>query len=904
MQTKILIDVTSLTNQLNYRGIGNYTISLLHYLLKDTQITWQLMAPGTKEELIAKLKLSQIEVPTNFSFFSLGKDKYKLEVISMALYNSIFYQRLINKANPDLFLALQPDRGIAKNYPSLVVIHDLIPYKSGVYSQKNQLVNGLKKANYNWALQGNKNAAGIIADSEYVKSDLIKLGFSESKITVIPLAVSKRFSESVNESNLIDESSFKRRTLNIYNITEPYILYIGGLENNKNVPQVLKSFAQVVNKYPDLKLIIGGSEFKLGWDHKALPLNERAAKICNLAIDLKIQHKVIFTGFIDSKHLPLIYKYASAFIHLSKEEGFGLAVLEPQLVGTPVIAANSSTYPEVLGSSALLVDPDNTTEIAQAISELVGRDEETIELRNKLIVAGKKNVARYSWEKNAAQLLEVIKLTLQNVKRIAETKKNGGITLVPTTNSNLEKQSRAYDTSISQDLPINKTDKITGIIGVGKIIENLTPANAEPLSVDNIEPNNLTNGKGNENKTKSSLSVETNLISKLVPKKAVLLAAYFYPFIGGMEKVALDYAKFLVSLGYEVTVITSDRKDGRVVVLKEEDYPLDDHNKFKIIRLRRRGKNYYFYRLELIYRTILNISPDLIHISGFGFLISHDQAILRYKRIKPSVKIFATPHGPFMSKPEKGLRSLFKTLVNFIQSKYLNSLIDLVIAENPEQYLWLKEIYLIPQKKIELIPPAINTNRRPLTELHTTKRRKDHILISSISRLTDYKGFNDIIAAFAEINSTIPTKLIIAGAQGDYQTELTKLIANSRRHDDISLEVDVSTQRRDEILASTDIFVFASEWEAFGLVIGEAMSQACAILSSNTEGGRYLVKPGQNGYLFPYQDLKTLVAELDKLIADKEKLWRFQDNSYLEITAYTEPQVFEKFKKVITNLMQ
>src|SRR5690606_37432556 len=121
-----------------------------------------------------------------------------------------------------------------------------------------------------------------------------------------------------------------------------------------------------------LKLAIGGAEFKLGWDHKATPLNERAVALDALANELKIRHKVIFTGFIEDKHLPTMLRYARCFVHLSNYEGFGLTVLEAQAAGTPVVAANSSCYPEVLKDSAILVEPTNTGEFASQIAKFVG----------------------------------------------------------------------------------------------------------------------------------------------------------------------------------------------------------------------------------------------------------------------------------------------------------------------------------------------------------------------------------------------------------------------------------------------------------------------------------------------------------------------------------------------------
>jgi glycosyltransferase involved in cell wall biosynthesis len=93
---------------------------------------------------------------------------------------------------------------------------------------------------------------------------------------------------------------------------------------------------------------------------------------------------------------------AEAFVHLSSYEGFGLAPVEAMTAGCPVIAANWSCYPEVLGNGPLLVDPDNLEEVADAIIEVTKNKT----LKENMIHNGYKQAKLYDWDKTAKRTLQ------------------------------------------------------------------------------------------------------------------------------------------------------------------------------------------------------------------------------------------------------------------------------------------------------------------------------------------------------------------------------------------------------------------------------------------------------------------------------------------------------------------
>lgn len=830
MPLKIFVDASPLTNHYRDRGVGQYVRCLLQELLQHKEISWVFAGYGDKRQFHLSLFGEDAEIGTQeYKFVSLGARPSIIEKFAPQLFVRFKLNPLIKSEQPDLFFGTSHEHGCPplKIAPSVVAIHDLIPHKIGKFSQKNKFADQIKRRNYYWALETCKRAKKVVTLSEVSKQDLVNYGFTEERVDIIPIAVPLNYSSVVKNygRRLDDDDSLKRRTLNIYNITEPYIFYIGGLEANKNVTQLIHAFALLESKYPDLKLVIGGGEFKLGWDHKATALNERARSIEALVNELKLQHRVIFTGFIEGQHLPVIHKYARVFVHLSEYEGFGLAPLEPQLIGTPVVASDRSTYPEVLGDSALLVDPSQPVEVAQEIGKLLGGGETTIDLRARLAKKGKQNAESYNWKKTGELTFAVFTKSI----------------VAPETTKKLQS---------SPSLSANQTGK---------------------------KPN------------------KTN-------KRAAIIAAYFHPFRGGMEKVAEDYGSFLVEEGYKTKVFTSDRKQGLIVKQKQEL-----HRGLDVTRLRRRGKNYYVNMLQGLTKELKKHNPSLIHVHGFGFM-GYDQAIWRLKRWQrqmgyPVAKVIATPHGPFMSKPESGTRAVIKTILTRFMKLYLPRLVDQVIAVNPYQAEWITDKYGFKSDQIVTFPPLMPQPPKNISKILAKKEaKKSEIQITSLTRITEYKGLQDLVAAFNELNSSVTTNLVIAGATADYVKPLQSLIKKSPRSKDITLELDINEERKWELLDQTDIFVLGSEWEAFGIVIAEAMSRGAAVVSTRTEGGNFLVKPGENGELFDYHNLRGLVDSLNKLLNNTKLLRKYGANSTRMVQKFSEQSLAQEFKEFISKL--
>ena len=236
-----------------------------------------------------------------------------------------------------------------------------------------------------------RRARHILADSESTRRDLVELlAVEPERVTVLYPGVESRFRPVQDEQSLA-------RVRARYRLPDRFVLGLSTLQPRKNFEGLIEAYSRLLagrGSEPgiaDLKLVIVGGK---GWMYEdALALVERRG----------LSERVRFTGFAEDWDLPAIYSLASVFAFPTWYEGFGLPALEAMACGTPVVAADNSSLPEVVGEAGLLVDAADADGLAEALARLVlGQG-----LRERLIGAGFEQAQRFRWEDAAKQLLEV-----------------------------------------------------------------------------------------------------------------------------------------------------------------------------------------------------------------------------------------------------------------------------------------------------------------------------------------------------------------------------------------------------------------------------------------------------------------------------------------------------------------
>lgn len=225
-------------------------------------------------------------------------------------------------------------------------------------------------------------AAQVIAPSQATADDLINFyATPAAKVSVIYEAADPfPLAESLEETQPVT-------------VERPYALYVGTVQPRKNLARLIEAYALLVeaNKVGWDLVIVGWQ----GWQS-----DQFQAQVA----EAELSERVHFPGYMADEDLPGLWQGALFFVFPSLYEGFGLPVLEAQQMGVAVMTSNNSSLPEVAGDAALLVDPNDTEAIADAMLRL-SRDEA---LRQQLIAAGYENVKRFSWEKAARETLAVL----------------------------------------------------------------------------------------------------------------------------------------------------------------------------------------------------------------------------------------------------------------------------------------------------------------------------------------------------------------------------------------------------------------------------------------------------------------------------------------------------------------
>ncbi|MBI2887788.1 MAG: glycosyltransferase family 4 protein [Chloroflexi bacterium] len=237
-----------------------------------------------------------------------------------------------------------------------------------------------------WATEQNVRAAAhLLADSQATRADLIRhYSVPPERVTVVYPGVSPLFTQEQDPAEL---GAVRLH----YNLQEPYVLYVGTLHPRKNVTRLIEAFARAKREGRlQERLVLAG---RMGW------LPEEILRSLQ-----QVGEAVTLLGYVPDDHLPALYGGATAFVLPSLFEGFGMPVLEAMACGTPVIAADSSSLPEVVGDAGVLVDPQQTDELAEALAWVCGRQE----LREQLRQKGLARVRVFTWEAAALKTLAVL----------------------------------------------------------------------------------------------------------------------------------------------------------------------------------------------------------------------------------------------------------------------------------------------------------------------------------------------------------------------------------------------------------------------------------------------------------------------------------------------------------------
>ena len=276
-------------------------------------------------------------------------------------------KQILRKEQPDIFISPDGFLSLGSSIPQLPVIHDLnfehypkdLPFWYRWYYRK-------------YFPKFAKAAKRILTVSEFSKQDIVQqYGIDPNKIDVAWNGVNNVFDP-------LDDDE-KQRIRHEFSEGEKYFLYIGAIHPRKNVGRLLQAFDKLAG--PE-KLVIAGESL---W---------RNSGIKSIYENMSRKDDVIFTGRLSQVRLAHVLGAAHCLCYLSYFEGFGIPLVEAMRCGTPVLAADATSLPEVGGDAVLYVDPFDVEAISDSMNRIL-KDED---LHKELSQKGLERSKIFDWQ--------------------------------------------------------------------------------------------------------------------------------------------------------------------------------------------------------------------------------------------------------------------------------------------------------------------------------------------------------------------------------------------------------------------------------------------------------------------------------------------------------------------------
>lgn len=283
--------------------------------------------------------------------------------------------KVLKKHKIDLFISPDGYCSLKTTIPQIITIHDI-----GFEHFPEHTPFLVRNYYRHFTPKYCEKATKILTVSEFSKQDIhSRYGIDSNKIEVVH-----------NGFNL-SKWEINKNTLS--NNTIPYFIFVGAVHPRKNVLGLLKAFEEFKHRYnlPHQLMIVG----RKSWLYD---------EVENFHQQMNYRNDVIWKEHVQRETLIQLMQHASALIYPSWLEGFGIPIIEAMSMGIPVVTSNVSALPEIADGAAILVNPANITEIADAMYVVITNNE----LRTQLIAKGKQRAQFFNWDTSAQKVADII----------------------------------------------------------------------------------------------------------------------------------------------------------------------------------------------------------------------------------------------------------------------------------------------------------------------------------------------------------------------------------------------------------------------------------------------------------------------------------------------------------------
>ena len=368
------IDISTICYQ---TGVSNYTLNLVRNLLKiDTKNQYKLFFSSLRQPLPPEI--IEFTRHKNVSLYHFRLPPTLLQIL-WNQFRLFPIEMFIGKC--DIFHTSDWTQPPTLKAKTIATIHDLTPF---LFPQwHHQKVIKAHKNKMKWA---SKKCVHFICVSQNTQKDLLRLfpKINPNKTSVVYEAAENKYGQFLKLKPIIQQK--KKDIIKKQYGLQNFVLAQGTREPRKNLDRLVQAFINFKNKFPKstIELAITG---KYGWGKDVTP-SPNLVKIL---------------GFIPEKDMVALHASAICLAYPSLYEGFGLPLVKSLKVGTPIITSNVSSMPEIVNNSGILVDPNSTSQITNALEKILHSQK----LRQKLSQEGIVQSQKFSWAKTATKTLQI-----------------------------------------------------------------------------------------------------------------------------------------------------------------------------------------------------------------------------------------------------------------------------------------------------------------------------------------------------------------------------------------------------------------------------------------------------------------------------------------------------------------
>lgn len=389
---RIVIDMQGAQTESRFRGIGRYTMAFAHAIIRNRgEHEVILVLNGLFSETIEPIRAAfqrvlpqkNIQVwyapgpvkeeqsgnETRRKVAELMREAFIASLQADVVHITSLFEGYVDDAVTSI--------GCFDKVTSVsVTLYDLIP----LLNQEQYLKpNPRYEAFYHRKIGYLNKSALMLAISDYAKQEAVgPLAVDENRITAVSTAIEEHF---VQRNILAEE----RQAIRKFSINDDFVLYTGGADERKNLPRLIQAYAALDNRLRKKhQLVFAGR----------MPEAE-VSRLKTIAARYGLQkEELIFTGYITDDELVVLYNLCKLYVFSSWHEGFGLPALEAMACGAPVLGANTTSLPEVIGLDIALFDPFDVVAMTEKINHALTDKE----FRQQLHDHALKQIKKFSWD--------------------------------------------------------------------------------------------------------------------------------------------------------------------------------------------------------------------------------------------------------------------------------------------------------------------------------------------------------------------------------------------------------------------------------------------------------------------------------------------------------------------------